>query len=39
MDKFSSLFYTYTDGKYDYLRIKNVDVNTEARTANVSLLG
>ena len=35
MDKFSSLFYNYTDGKYDYLRIKNVDVNTEARTANV----
>ena len=35
MDKFSSLFYTYTDGKYDYLRIKSVDVNTEARTANV----
>ena len=35
MDKFSSLFYTYTNGKYDYLRIKSVDVNTDARTANV----
>lgn len=35
MDKFSRLFYKYTDGKYDYLRIKNVDVNTEARAANV----
>lgn len=35
MDKFSRLFYLYSEGKYDYLRIKNVDVNTEARTANV----
>lgn len=35
MDRFSSLFYAFTEGKYDYLRIKNVDVNTETRTANV----
>ena len=37
MDKFSRLFYDYTDGEYDYLRVKNIDVNTESKVANAYL--
>ena len=35
MDKFSQLFYQYTEGECDYLRIKNVELAESTMTANI----
>lgn len=37
MDKFSALFYEYTEGACDYLRIKNVELISSSMTANVHI--
>ena len=38
MDKFTSLFYQFTDGACDYLRIKNVELVEATQVANVHML-